>query len=123
MEALTHKQIRLLIPYHSFFRDEAENPRFNSICSALKRLNYQDSVYAVYNEFGLLSIACGNHESEALDNAVDCNALDSCLIPFDELDTEQMEQLESEGYVTGLTYLGNASELFDLTYISIREIV
>ena len=67
-------------------------------------------VYAIDNEFGLLAIAIGSHGSEALDNAVDCDCLDSMLVEDADFDDEQF------------TSLGNAGELFDLSYCHMREI-
>lgn len=67
-------------------------------------------VFAILNEFGLLSVAIGGHMEEALDNAVDCDCLDSMLVEDGDYDDEQF------------TSLGNAGELFDLTYCHMREI-
>ena len=120
MEALTPKQIRTLLPFDSS-DPIGDRPRLKSICAAMLRMNFEDKVWLIFNEFGLLSITVGRDEGEALDNAVDCDALDSCWVKYEELDQGQIEQYNKEGYISGLANLGNASELFDLNYISVRE--
>ena len=60
------------------------------------------------NEFGLVTIVYASHLQEALDIAVDENRLDSFQI--DESDINE-----------DTAFLGNASEPFDITYLSVTE--
>jgi len=70
-----------------------------------------DKRWAVWNEFGVIAIVYAHHEQEVLDVIVDeSTKLDSCLVEFSE---ENYEECCS---------LGNASELFDLSYIGVKEI-
>lgn len=122
MEALTSKQLSFLLGPDRYCEPWENRPRIKSIVRALKRMNCEDNAYLIFNEFGLLSIATGRCEQDALDNAVDNDALDSCLVPYDQLEPEQVEQWNNGEFIDDLTHLGNAGELFDLQYISMREI-
>jgi hypothetical protein len=121
MQAITFQQLRKLIPFDSCHAQRGNHPRIASLCRALMRMDYSDRAWLIYDEFGLLSIAVGACEQEALDNVCDADGMTSCLVEYDDLDAEQIEQSESEGYVSDLTRLGNAGELHDLQYVSIRE--
>jgi len=72
--------------------------------------------YVIHNEYGVICYAIGSHLSEALDNAVNNDCLDSCLV------TDETE-LKDRGYYTEndneLCLLGNAGEPFDLDYIGV----
>ena len=86
--------------------------------SSLKALyvNASDKAYcekrwAVWNEYGVIAIVYAHHEQEALDLIVDeSTKLDSCLVEYGD---DVYEECCS---------LGNAGELFDLSYIGMREI-
>ena len=65
--------------------------------------------YVIHNEYGVLCIAIGDCLQDALDNAVDNACLDSCLVE---------DQEDRDGPYCSL---GNAGELFDLTYIGVLE--
>jgi len=122
MQAINYTQLRTLLPFDSSYDRREHRPRFKSIVSALIRMNYTDKAFGIYNEFGLFCVVAADHLQDALDIAVDENCMDSCLVPFDELDAYQRKQLERGEGVDDLTPLGNASELFDLTYIQCREL-
>ena len=86
--------------------------------SSLKALyvNASDKAYcekrwAVWNEYGIIAIVFAHHEQEALDVIVDeSTKLDSCLVEYgDDVYDEHAS-------------LGNASELFDLSYIGMKQI-
>lgn len=59
--------------------------------------------YAIHNEYGVFCIAIGSNIQEALDNAVDCGLMDSCL----DHDCDDP------------CYLGNAGEPFNLDCIGV----
>ncbi len=69
--------------------------------------------YVIHNEFGVLCVAVGDSLQEALDNAVDNGCLDSCLI--EDLEEYDYDQISLDDYSS----LGNAGELFDLSYIGV----
>ena len=71
--------------------------------------------YVIHNEYSVICIAVGSGLQEALDNAVDNGCLDSCKI--DDLLEYDYNQVALDEYCS----LGNASELFDLTYIGVSE--
>jgi|TARA_R110000764_G_scaffold188976_1_gene274256 hypothetical protein len=72
---------------------------------------YCDKRWGVWNEYGLIAIVYAHHEQEALDVIVDeSTKLDSCLVEFSEANYEDC------------CSLGNAGELFDLSYIGMKEI-
>lgn len=72
---------------------------------------YCDTRWAVWNEFGVIAIVYADCEQDALDIIVDgSEKLDSCCIEYgDDVYDEHVA-------------LGNAGELFDLSYIGMREI-
>ncbi len=63
--------------------------------------------FVIHNEYSILCVAIGSCLQEALYNAVDNYCLDSCLAEDQDYSNEE------------LTPLGNASELFDLSYIGV----
>lgn len=63
--------------------------------------------YIIHNEYGAICVSLGSCLQEALDNAVDNDLLDAYLADDQDHDNE------------GLSSLGNAGELFDLTYIGV----
>jgi hypothetical protein len=72
---------------------------------------YCDKRWAVWNEFGVIAIVYADCEEDALYIIIDeSTKLDSCLVEFSE---ENYEEHCS---------LGNAGELFDLSYIGMRQI-
>lgn len=72
-------------------------------------------LFIVFNEYGPL-FAIWGEEHEILDIAVDSNLLDRCLI--DEKEFSKMNEDEKED----ITYLGNASEPFDITNINYKRV-
>ena len=88
--------------------------------SSLKALyvNASDKAYcekrwAVWNEYGVIAIVFARHEQDALDIIVDeSTKLDSCMV----------EYLQCNEDTRSAAALGNAGELFDLSYIGIKEI-
>lgn len=66
--------------------------------------------YVIHNEYGVICIAIGCCLQEALDNAVDNDCLDSCLVSPEDQDPG-----------VEYCYLGNASECFDLDYIGVLQ--
>ena len=72
---------------------------------------YCDKRWAVWNEFGVIAIVYADHEQGALDTIVDeSTKLDSCLVEYGD-----------DVYEEHAT-LGNAGELFDLSYIGMKQI-
>ena len=70
-----------------------------------------DKRWAVWNEFGVIAIVYAHTIQEALDVIVDeSTKLDSCLVEFSEANYEEC------------CSLGNAGELFDLSYIGVKEV-
>lgn len=67
--------------------------------------------FVIGHEFGAICMVWADSEQEALDNAVDLNQLDMLM------SEEQNHEDES------LTALGNASELFELSYVWLAEVV
>ena len=67
--------------------------------------------YLINNEYGYIAIVFACNEQDALDTLVDeSTKLDSCLVEYGEDVFEE--------HCT----LGNAGELFDLSYIGIKEV-
>lgn len=70
-----------------------------------------DKRWAVWNEYGVIAIVFADCEQDALDIIVDeSTRLDSCL-------AEDIDDVHEEH-----CSLGNAGELFDLSYIGMQEI-
>ncbi len=70
--------------------------------------NYDDKswtsgTYAISNEYGLLAIVYADHESDALDAAVDNDMMNGEL-----MDPETQAEYEAEDW--GVCYAGNAGE-------------
>jgi hypothetical protein len=85
-----------LLALNGFSKDHSYNP-------------HNVKAYLIHNEYGVICCAIGSHVAEALDNAVNNDCLDSCLIT-------------DEAYMNEDTvYLGNGSEPFDLDYIGIYK--
>jgi hypothetical protein len=70
---------------------------------------YNVKAYVISNEYGPFCVSIGSCFNEALDYAVDCNCLDHYLAEDQDYDNED------------LFSLGDAGELFDLTYISLFD--
>ena len=66
---------------------------------------YGESAYLIGNEFGLICVAYGNNEQEAIDNAVDDNLMD-CQLMSDEDHAEY----DTNGWHDSYIYAGNAGE-------------
>ena len=69
--------------------------------------------WLIHNEYGPMCIVFAHHEGDALDQAVDSNRLDSCLNEIEHA---------THGDECECSFLGNASEPFDLTNIGIVEL-
>lgn len=67
-------------------------------------------LYVIGHEFGAICAVWAGYTQEAFDNAVDCNMLDCLMSEEQDYDDES------------LTPLGNASELFDLSYAWIAQV-
>lgn len=78
---------------------------------------FSNRTYAIWNEHGLLAIAYGNHEQEALDAALDAGKLDSELMP-----PEDFEEAVREGWDDVYMLLGNAGEPVCTAYLGMNEI-
>lgn len=65
-------------------------------------------LYVIGHEFGSLCAVWADHEQDALDDAVDANLLDCLLVSAEDQASASPEEFES------WSYLGNASELFNL---------
>jgi hypothetical protein len=76
---------------------------------------YGESAYLIGNEFGLICVAYGNNEQEALDNAVDADCMDSELMS----DSDHAEY-DANGWHDSYTYAGNGSEPFWTEYLWIK---
>ena len=117
-EAINHHRIaKGLTPRYLMTHSEAREA-YTKRAAALLRLNgytpngynpHNVRAWGIYNEYGILAIAIGSHEQEALDNAVDNDCMDSCLVEESERDEDHAS-------------LGNAGEPFDLSYISMTEL-
>jgi hypothetical protein len=73
--------------------------------------------FLIHNEFGVLCVVYAQSEQDALDEAVDANRLDSCLVS-----AADYQEAEQEGHADEFANLGNAGEPFDLTYIGVIEL-
>jgi hypothetical protein len=73
--------------------------------------------FLVHNEFGVLGVVYASSLQDALDEMVDSDKLDSCLVS-----DEDYAEADKEGYADDYASLGNASEPFDLTYIGFVEL-
>ena len=72
---------------------------------------YSDKRWAVWNEYGLIAIVYADNEQDVLDIIVDeSTKLDSCLVEYGDDVYEEHAAL------------GNAGELFDLSYIGMKQI-
>jgi len=76
---------------------------------------YGESAYLIGNEFGLICVAYGNNEQEAIDNAVDDSLMD-CQLMSDEDHAEY----DTNGWHDSYIYAGNASEPFWSEYLWIK---
>ena len=74
-----------------------------------------ENAYLIGNEFGLICVAYGNNEQEALDNAVDDDCMDSELMS----DNDHAEY-DANGWHDSFIYAGNASEPFWSVYLWIK---
>ena len=74
---------------------------------------YCDKRWAVWNEFGVIAIVFADCEQDALDIIVDeSTKLDSCLVECQHCHAENEDAAA----------LGGAGELFDLSYIGMKQI-
>ena len=72
--------------------------------------------WLIYSQYGADALVWAGFEQDALDVAVDLNAMDHLLIDPDE--TMSFEEAEDAGYVP----LGNASELFYLAHVGLVDL-
>jgi len=77
---------------------------------------WADKTYAIWNEFGLLTIVYADHEQEALDEALDAGRLDSELMSL-----EDYEEAIREGW-DDYMLLGNAGSPVWTTHLGLNEI-
>jgi hypothetical protein len=81
--------------------------------------------WLIHNEYGTLAIVYASNEQDALDEAVDGDKMDSCLVQPECILTgtegENPDDCTTHDHKIDedVAYLGNASEPFDLTYIGI----
>jgi hypothetical protein len=73
--------------------------------------------FLIHNEYGTLAIVYASHLQDALDEAVDADRMNSCLVS-----DEDYAEAEKEGWADEYARLGNAGEPFDLTYIGYVEL-
>jgi len=73
-------------------------------------------LFVIGHEFGAIGAVWASCEQDALDELVDCDLGDCFLIDLEEF--EKMSEEEKEQ----TTYLGNASEPADLSYVWIGEV-
>ena len=76
---------------------------------------FGESAYLIGNEFGLLCVSYGDHEQEAIDNAVDEGFMDSQL-----MSDEDHAEYASNGWDDSYIYAGGASEPFWSEYLWIK---
>jgi len=76
---------------------------------------FGERAYLIGNEYGLLCVAYGDNEQEAIDNAVDEGFLDSEL-----MSDEDHAEYDSEGWHDSYIYAGNAGEAFWSEYLWIK---
>jgi len=76
---------------------------------------YGESAYLIGHEFGLICVAYGNNEQEAIDNAVDAGYMD-CQLMSDSDHTEY----DANGWHDSFIYAGDASEPFWSEYLWIK---
>ena len=76
---------------------------------------FGERAYLIGNEFGLICVAYGNYEHEAVDNAVDAGYMDSELMS----DVDHAEY-DSNGWHDSYIYAGNAGEAFWSEYLWIK---
>lgn len=72
--------------------------------------------YKIGNELGWFCVAIGSNEAEALDNAVDCNCMDS-----EKMSDSEYQEYFSSGWGDSYILAGNASEPFWSKYLMIQE--
>ena len=76
---------------------------------------YGEQAFLISHEFGLICIAYGNYEYDALDHAADEGLLDSEL-----MSAEDLEEYEANGWDDSFVRLGNASEAFWCEHLHIN---
>jgi hypothetical protein len=117
-EPTPNRTIETRIPIDAntyYFKDQVVNPDEYIAPGGFNPHNMRP--WLICNEFGPLAIVYAYHEQDALDEMVDSDRLDSCLLsPEDEKERTSPDGEEE------FSRLGNAGEPFDLTYISIREL-
>jgi hypothetical protein len=78
---------------------------------------FTDKRYAINNEFGIVAIVYADCEGDALDAAVDGNALDSQL-----MSEEDHAEYDAEGWHDSFCYAGNAGEPIWTENLGITEL-
>ena len=73
--------------------------------------------WVIANEYGIVAVAIGEHQQEALDNAVDDGLMDGEIMSQED----HIEHL-TNGWHDSYTYAGNAGEPVWTTYQTITEI-
>jgi hypothetical protein len=76
---------------------------------------FGETAYLIGNEFGLICVAYGAYESDALDHAVDCGFMDSEL-----MSDKDHAEYSSNGWDGSFICAGNASEPFWSEYLWIK---
>tara|TARA_B110000046_G_C12882113_1_gene350580 strand:- start:523 stop:843 length:321 start_codon:yes stop_codon:yes gene_type:complete len=80
---------------------------------------YTSKRWVIHNEFGYIAIVFANNEQDALDIVVDeSTKLDSCQAE----DNDEMYSAEHSYMYSDHCALGNAGELFDLSYVGMKQI-
>jgi len=74
-----------------------------------------EKAYLIGHEFGLICVAYGNHENEAIDNAVDAGYMDS-----ERMSDADHDEYDANGWYDSFLYAGNASEPFWCEYLWIK---
>jgi len=73
--------------------------------------------WVIGHEFGAVALVVGEHEQEALDNAMDEGKLECMLMDEDDLNEHAFNSWDDS-----YTYAGNASEAIWSEYLWIREL-
>ena len=73
---------------------------------------YNVHIFLIHNEYGYIAAVWASSAQDALDRAVNSDLLNSCLIATADL----------PDFGDDVSYLGNASEPFDLSNIGITEV-
>jgi hypothetical protein len=98
-----------------YFREDVINPDEYIPTGSFNPHNMRP--WLIGNEYGVLAIVYAHHEQDALDEMVDSDRLDSCLLS----DEDVIERTDADGN-EDFARLGNAGEPFNLDYIWMREL-